>query len=140
MGDDKQFSHIVYDQRGLIFLYLVNMLAWAVGGWLLHFEYIKRLSEGYYTHWLYWMLMFLINFVFLILNFNMLEWYLKTLYIFSLFFNSGLLIMMIITKRRTARHPRPFDYDEEQALLREQMKRRTLKKGSFIFDSEQQEQ
>ncbi len=99
----------------------------------MHFEYTKRLSEGYYTHWLYWFLMFGTNLGFLILNFRLLEWYLMLDYIMSQFFYTGLLIMMVITKRRTAMHPRPFDYDEE--MLKEQMKRRTLKKGSFIFDN-----
>jgi hypothetical protein len=36
----------------------------------MNYEYIRRLSEAYYAHWVYWTLMFLNNLTFIILKFN----------------------------------------------------------------------
>jgi len=108
---DPKMAEIIYSQRHLSFLFLLNMLAWLLGAWLLHYEYRKSLSEAYYTHWLYWILMFLQNLVFFYLNFAFYEWYLKFANILSLFLNGSLCVMMCITKRRTIRNPRPFDLD-----------------------------
>ncbi len=86
---------------------MFNITAWLVGAKLMHYEYMRRLSEAYYAHWVYWTLMFINNLVFIILNFQYYEWYLVTVQIMSLISNFSLCLMMIITKRRTIRNPRP---------------------------------
>jgi general stress protein CsbA len=74
----------------------------------MHYEYMRRLSEAYYAHWVYWTLMFLSNLTFIILNFEYNnQWYLIALQMVSLFCSFGLCLMMIITKRRTISNPRP---------------------------------
>ncbi len=88
-------------------LILFNITAWLVGAKLMHYEYMRRLSEAYYAHWVYWTLMFINNLVFIILNFQYYEWYLVTVQMMSLICNFSLCLMMIITKRRTIRNPRP---------------------------------
>lgn len=88
-------------------LILFNIAAWLVGAKLMHYEYMRRLSEAYYAHWVYWTLMFVNNLTFIILNFQYYEWYLIAVQMMSLICNFGLCLMMIITKRRTIRNPRP---------------------------------
>jgi len=61
---------IIFSNRHLCILYVLNMLAWLVGSHLIYYEYTKRLSEAFYTHWIYWGGMFIQNIVFFILNFK----------------------------------------------------------------------
>ena len=53
-------------------------MAWLVGAKLMDYEYVRRLSEAYYAHWIYWGLMLINNITFFTLNFNYYEWYLLT--------------------------------------------------------------
>lgn len=57
--DDVTDSDEIREYRFLTLLYIVNIIAWIVAGKLLAYEYRKRLSETYYTHWLYWVLSFM---------------------------------------------------------------------------------
>ena len=59
-------------------LLLFNVAAWLIGAKLMHYEYLRRLSEAYYAHWIYWGLMLVNNVTFFILNFFYYEWYLLT--------------------------------------------------------------
>ena len=98
------------------------MLAWLVGSHLIYYEYTKRLSESYYTHWIYWGGMFTQNLVFLILNYKYYEWHIWIASIVTLILSGTLVVMMFITKRRTANNPRPDDLDSA-------IRRRSMKKG-----------
>jgi hypothetical protein len=115
-------TKIIYGQRHLCILYVLNMVAWYVGAHLIYCEYTKRLSESYYTHWIYWGGMFISNLVFLILNFKYYEWKIWIPSIVTLILSGALVVMMFITKRRTADNPRPDDLDSD-------IRRRSMKKG-----------
>jgi len=108
----------IYEQSQCVYsvLILFNIVAWLVGAKLMNYEYMRRLSEAYYAHWVYWTLMFVNNLTFIILKFNYDKWYLIALQTISLLSSFGLCLMMIITKRRTIRNPRP-DLLEGQGLI-----------------------
>lgn len=60
----------IYEQRWLSLILVVNIFAWVVGASLMNYEYKKRLSEAFYTHWFYWSVMLLNDIAFMILNFS----------------------------------------------------------------------
>ena len=63
--------YFVFEHRGASFVLLLDILAWAVGAALLDYEYKKRLSEAFYTHWFFWTIMLIDDAVFLGLNFQL---------------------------------------------------------------------
>jgi len=67
LDDDFYF---VYEARGYSFVLILDIFAWAIGAALLNYEYQKRLSEAFYTHWFFWSMMLINDVVFLILNFT----------------------------------------------------------------------
>jgi hypothetical protein len=59
-----------YDHRSLSFIYLINIAAWIVSIKLMAYEYRKGLSEGFYSHQLFWMLNTLISFAIFFVSFT----------------------------------------------------------------------
>jgi hypothetical protein len=64
----RQASTFIYEQRMYSLFLLFNVTAWLIGAKLMHYEYIRRLSEAYYAHWVYWGLMLINNVTFFMLN------------------------------------------------------------------------
>ena len=61
----------VFEKRGVSFVLLINVIAWAVAAWLLAYEYKRGLSEAFYTHWFFWTIMLLDDVVFFGINFTL---------------------------------------------------------------------
>ena len=64
--ETREASHYIYQQREWSLFLLINFFAWIIGISLMAFEYRKRLSEAFYTHWFYWTVMWVDSLVFLI--------------------------------------------------------------------------
>ena len=64
------FNEIYGDLKYISLLQILNVAGWIVGGKLLAYEYRKRLSETYYTHWFYWTWMFIADLAFLVINYD----------------------------------------------------------------------
>jgi hypothetical protein len=64
------FSSYIFEERWWSLFLLLPLIGWVAGVQLMHYEYKKRLSEAFYSHWFFWTLMFLDYVIFLGLNFQ----------------------------------------------------------------------
>lgn len=58
------------DHRSLCFIYVINIIAWIASIKLMAYEYRKGLSEGFYSHQLFWMLNAIASFAVFFVNFS----------------------------------------------------------------------
>jgi hypothetical protein len=82
--DENWFS--VHGKEYWCLVYIFNVVAWAVCPFLLTYEYRKRLPEAWYTHKFFWLVNLVVNFIIIILLFQV---YVSILFRYNLLLGLG---------------------------------------------------